>query len=79
MPKQPQQIINEKCNSERSWILASPEEIVLLNTLKRLHKLNNSIGDDNESYIHFLHTMNNFYMEILSKNNKQLKNKKQSL
>ena len=66
---------NNKDSSDKSWILAMPEEITLLNTLKHLHRLDDSIGKENESYINFIHTMNNFYMNILSENQNNNKNK----
>lgn len=61
--------------NKNSWILASPEEIQLLDTLKDLHRLNNKIGKENESYINFISEMNRFYGSILADNkNKQTNN-----
>ena len=68
MPKKIWNKFNNKNYSQQSWILAMPEEVNLLNTLKDLHRLNNNIGKENESYINFIYTMNNFYTNILSEN-----------
>jgi hypothetical protein len=68
MPKKIWNKFNNKNSSQQSWILAMPEEVNLLNTLKDLHRLNNNIGKENESYINFIYTMNNFYTNILSEN-----------
>ena len=71
MPNKTWNKFNKSKPNQQSWILAMPEEVDLLNTLKNLHRLNNYIGRENESYINFIHNMNNFYMNILSENNKQ--------
>jgi hypothetical protein len=58
-------------NPKKNWFLVETEEINLLETLKDLHRLNNYIGKENESYIEFIKTMNEFYMVILAENKKQ--------
>lgn len=41
------------------------EEKDLIFALKNLHKLNNKIGNDNQSYTHFITEMTAYYKNIL--------------
>ena len=44
------------------------EEKELYFTLKKIHRLNNELGNDNISYSDFIREMTNFYSNILYKN-----------
>jgi len=43
----------------------SKEEKDLIFTLKKLHKLNNRVGNDNESYSNFIEKMSCYYKDIM--------------
>ena len=44
----------------------TPEEKELIFTLKHLHRLNNSLGNDSEKYSDFIENMSCYYKQILS-------------
>jgi hypothetical protein len=44
----------------------TPEEKELIFTLKHLHRLNNNIGNDSESYSEFIEKMSCYYKQILA-------------
>jgi hypothetical protein len=46
------------------------EEKDLFFTLKKIHRLNNELGDDNIPFSVFMREMTNFYNDILLKNKK---------
>ncbi len=44
------------------------EEKELIFKIKKLHRLNNKLGNTNQQYLDFIHEMNEYYQDILDKN-----------
>lgn len=45
------------------------EEKELIFAIKHIHRLNNRLGNDNESYSSFIQKMTDYYSQILKENN----------